>query len=80
MRLAKEGKEIEFCEPPRDGSGSPLSEEDIVELARKCLFPKSEVEMFADHLVQISKRRKASGRKRKEKRAEQQMREGLVQF
>ena len=76
MRLAKEGKEIEFCKPPRDiikekidDSNSPLSEEDIVELARKCLLPKSKVEMFADHLVQISKRRKASGRKRKEKRA-----------
>ena len=87
MRLAKEGKETEFCKPPRDiikekidGSDSPLSEEDIVELARKCMLPKSEVEMFADHLVQIYKRRKASGRKRKEKRAKQQTREGLVQF
>ena len=53
-----------------------LSHQQLEELARECLLPVSEVEMFADHLYAINKGRKAVASKKHEKAAAEENRKG----
>ena len=86
VKLAEEGQTLEFCPPPKDtikafvdSHGAP-SEEELAELAKKCLLPVKDVAKFADHLYQIAKRRKKSVKRRQQKVAEEATDEGLVQL